>query len=82
MSLSISFFTCTKYTTKKHLAGTSLDGLSVRTVVNSDSKSFETNGVNFTISQAFTMDVDSILNLKDEYLDVIDYQSYDDLLSQ
>ena len=65
-----------EYAMEMFKAGTSLDGLSVRTVVNSDSKSFETNGVNFTISQAFTMDVDSILNLKDEYLDVIEESKF------
>ena len=60
------------YAMEMFKAGTSLEGLTIPSVISSDSKTFETNGINFTISQAFTMDVDSILNQKEEYLNSIE----------
>ena len=57
-----------EYAMEMFKAGTSLQGISIENVVNGDLKAFETNGISFIISQAFTMDVESIINEKDKYL--------------
>lgn len=53
-------------------AGTSLEGMGISDILNQDSKSFKNNDVTFMVSQIFTLDVDEILNNKDEYLKVIE----------
>lgn len=60
------------YAMKMFKTGTSLEGMTITNVINGDSKTFETSGFNFTISQVFTMDVDSILNKQEEYLKIIE----------
>ena len=61
-----------KYGLEMFKAGTSLEGISIEEVVNQDSKTFETNGIKFIVSQAFTMDIDAILNNQNEYLEEIE----------
>ncbi len=53
-------------------AGTSLEGLSVNSIVTGDMKSFDAGDIHFTISQVFTMDYESILNNKEEFLKEIE----------
>lgn len=50
----------------------SLEGVNINSVVNSDFKTFESNGIKFTISQAFSINTDTILNDQEEYLKVIE----------
>lgn len=61
-----------EYAMKMFKAGTSLDGLSVKEIINGDSKTFVSNDTNFTVSQAFTMDYESIFNRKDEFIKEIE----------
>lgn len=61
-----------EYAMKMFKAGTSLDGLSIKEIVNGDSKTFTSNDINFTVSQAFTMDYESIFNRKDEFIKEIE----------
>ena len=60
-----------KFSTLMFKAGTSLDGVSVNDVISGDLKVFNEGNVSFAISQAFTMDYDSILKKKEEYLEAI-----------
>ncbi len=53
-------------------SGTSLDGMNINDILNLDSKTFKNNDITFTVSQVFTLNVDEILNNKDEYLNMID----------
>lgn len=47
-------------------AGTNLDGYSAKDIINTDSKTFEQNGVEITISQINTADVDNVLEKQEE----------------
>jgi manganese-dependent inorganic pyrophosphatase len=51
--------------------GTSLEGKTVEEIVNTDIKEFESDGGMFAISQVFTLDIDSVFNKKDEYIEYI-----------
>lgn len=42
-------------------AGTNLDGYTAKEIINTDSKPFDKNGINFVISQVNSADVDSVL---------------------
>ena len=53
-------------------SGTSLEGMNINDILNLDSKTFKNNDITFTISQVFTLNVDEILNNKEEYLNMID----------
>lgn len=53
-------------------SGTSLEGMNINDILNLDSKTFKNNDITFTVSQVFTLNVDEILNNKDEYLNMID----------
>ena len=53
-------------------SGTSLVGMNINDILNLDSKTFKNNDITFTISQVFTLNVDEILNNKEEYLNMID----------
>ena len=48
-------------------AGTSLDEFSIEEIVNMDFKEFNMSGNKVGIGQVMTLDIDSILNKKDEY---------------
>lgn len=47
-------------------AGTNLDGYTAKEIINTDSKPFDKNGVNFVISQINSADVDSVLEKQKE----------------
>lgn len=49
-------------------SGSSLEGMTYEEVLEMDSKTFKSGDVEFTISQAFTLDIDNILKDKDNYL--------------
>lgn len=51
--------------------GTSLDGESIDEIVETDIKAFDSDNLTFAVSQVFTLDIDSILLRKDEYIDYI-----------
>ena len=51
--------------------GTSLDGKTIEEIVNLDIKDFTSDGNNFAISQIFTLDIDSIFNKKEEFIQYI-----------
>ena len=53
-------------------SGTSLEGMNINDILNLDSKTFKNNDITFTVSQVFTLNVNEILNNKDEYLNMID----------
>lgn len=61
-----------EYAMEMFKAGTSLEGLSIKEIINGDSKTFTSNEISFTVSQAFTMDYESIFNRKDEYIKEIE----------
>ena len=51
--------------------GTSLEGKTIDEIVNIDIKEFASDAGTFAISQVFTLDIDSIFNKKEEYIDYI-----------
>ena len=61
-------------------AGTSLDEFSIEEIVNMDFKEFNMSGNKVGIGQVMTLDIDSILNKKDEYLSYINGTDYDMLV--
>lgn len=61
-----------KYAMQMFKAGTSLEGKSIKEVLTEDAKKFETNDTEFIVSQTFTMDYESIMNKKEEYLEQIE----------
>jgi manganese-dependent inorganic pyrophosphatase len=66
-----------KYAMEMFKAGTSLDGFSIKEIVNMDFKEFNLEGLKTGIGQVFTLDVDSIFNKKDEFLNYINDTEYD-----
>ena len=62
-----------KYGIDMFKAGTSLKGKTKEEIINTDIKSFNYDDeTRYAVSQIFTLDVDEILNNKDEYLKVIE----------
>ena len=61
-----------KYGLEMFKAGTSLDGMSIQDILELDSKTFKNNDVSFTVSQAFTLDIDGILKDKESYIEKIE----------
>lgn len=60
-----------EYGMKMIKAGSSIEGLSIEDVVFRDYKEFETNGKQFAISQILTLNCESILEKKDEYIEFL-----------
>ena len=58
-------------------AGTSLEGYSIEEIVNMDFKAFDMGSKKVGIGQVMTLDIDSVLSRKDEYLDYINSTDYD-----
>lgn len=52
--------------------GSSLEGRSITNIINDDSKIFNAGEISFIVSQVFTMDYESILNNKEEYIKEIE----------
>lgn len=69
-----------KYGMEMFKAGTSLEGFSIEEIVNMDFKEFNMSGNKVGIGQVMTLDIDSILNKKDEYLSYINGTNYDMLV--
>lgn len=69
-----------KYGMEMFKAGTSLEGFSIEEIVNMDFKEFNMSGNRVGIGQVMTLDIDSILNKKDEYLSYINGTDYDMLV--
>lgn len=59
------------YALEMFKAGTSLQGKTIEEIVNIDIKGFSNEDINFAVSQVFTLDIDSILSKKDEYIHYI-----------
>ena len=60
--------------------GTSLDEYSIEEIVNMDFKEFDMSGKRVGIGQVFTLDIDSILSKKDDFLSHIHSTEYDILV--
>lgn len=60
-----------KYALEMFKAGTSLKNKTIEEIVNTDIKSFTGNDVSFAVSQVFTLDIDTILKQKDNYIEYI-----------
>lgn len=57
-----------QYALEMFKAGTSLQGKSIEEIVSTDIKAFSSDDLNFAVSQVFTLDIDSILTKKEEYI--------------
>ena len=66
-----------KYGMEMFKAGTSLDGYSVEEIVNMDFKAFDMGGKKVGIGQVMTLDIDSVMNKKDEFLNYINNAEFD-----
>jgi len=60
------------YAIEMFKAGTTLDGKTKYEIVNEDIKLFPYDDKKFAISQVFTLNVDTIINEKDEYIKIIE----------
>lgn len=58
-------------------AGTSLQDKTIEEIVNTDIKVFNSDSLNFAVSQVFTLDIDSILSKKQEYINYINKLAFD-----
>jgi len=61
-------------------AGTSLDGYSVEEIVNMDFKGFEMSGKKVGIGQVMTLDIDSVMEKKNDFLNYINSTDFDMLV--
>ena len=61
-----------KYAMDLFKAGTSLEGYSIEEIFYRDFKQFEIEGHKIGVGQVFTLDIDEILERKDEYLDFME----------
>ena len=59
------------YALEMFKAGTSLQGKTIEEIVNTDIKGFTSDDISFAVSQVFTLDIDSVLSHKDEYIQYI-----------
>lgn len=69
-----------KYAMEMFKAGTSLEGYTIEQIVNMDFKEFNIEGRRVGIGQVFTLDVDSVFNKKEEFINHINNTNYDILL--
>lgn len=60
-----------KYALDMFKYGTSLEGETIEEIVETDIKAFNADDKSFAISQVFTLDIDSIISKKDEYINHI-----------
>ena len=51
--------------------GTSLKGKTIEEIVNTDIKTFNSDNILFAVSQVFTLDIDSIISKKEEFISYI-----------
>lgn len=69
-----------EYAMEMFKAGTSLDEFSIEEIVNMDFKEFNMSEKRVGVGQVFTLDIDSILAKKDDFLDYINSSEYDMLV--
>ncbi|MBO3444443.1 manganese-dependent inorganic pyrophosphatase [Clostridium sp. CCUG 7971] len=69
-----------EYAMEMFKAGTSLDEFSIEEIVNMDFKEFNMSEKRVGIGQVFTLDIDSILAKKDDFLAYINASEYDMLV--
>lgn len=69
-----------EYAMEMFKAGSSLDEYSIEEIVNMDFKEFNMAGKNVGIGQVMTLDIDSILSKKDEFLSYINSTNHDMLV--
>jgi len=60
-----------EFALKMFKAGTTLQGKTVEDIVNTDIKEFNNDDLTFAVSQVFTLDIDSVFECKQEYIDYI-----------
>ncbi len=65
-------FNYVEYANKMFKAGTSLKGQTKEEIINSDIKLFPVNDKKFAVSQVFTLNVEEILNEKNDYIKLIE----------
>jgi len=65
------------YGTEMFKEGTSLKGRTKEEIINQDIKSFTHEGIKYSVSQVFTLDIDSIMKDMDDYLALIEKQKED-----
>ena len=68
------------YAMEMFKVGTSLDEFSIEEIVNMDFKEFDMSGNKVGIGQVFTLDIDSVLAKKDEFLSYINSTDHDMLI--
>ena len=56
-------------------AGTSIKGMTPKEILEQDFKTYKLDNINFGISQVMTLDIDEILNQKEEYIKLLDDMS-------
>lgn len=66
-----------KYAMEMFKAGTSLEGKTMEEILFQDFKKFNLVYKNVGISQVFTLDINQIMNSKDNYIRLIDHITYD-----
>lgn len=66
-----------KYGMEMFKAGTSLDGYTVEEIVNMDFKAFDMGGKKVGIGQVMTLDIDAVMEKKDEFLNYINGTDFD-----
>lgn len=59
------------YVTTMFKRGTSLEGKSIESIVNTDYKTFESQNISFGISQIFTLDIEDVFNRREQFLDYL-----------
>lgn len=66
-----------KYAMEMFKAGTSLEGKTIEEIIYQDFKKFNLEYKNVGISQVFTLDINQIMNKKDEFIKLIDEITFD-----
>jgi manganese-dependent inorganic pyrophosphatase len=66
-----------KYAMEMFRAGTSLEGKTMEEIIYQDFKKFNLEYKNVGISQVFTLDINQIMNKKDEFIKLIDEITFD-----
>ncbi len=66
-----------KYAMEMFKAGTSLEGKTMEEIIYQDFKKFNLEYKNVGISQVFTLDINQIMNKKDEFIKLIDEITFD-----
>ncbi len=73
----IANLNCEEYGMEMFKAGTSLDGYSVEEIVNMDFKAFEMGSKKVGIGQVMTLDIDAVMEKKDDFLSYINETDFD-----